>query len=81
MTDDIEVVVKLVGNLRKYGDHRNKMEVEDGTTVEDIIDRLGIPEEENVMVLVNEKQKYTKYELRDGDVVDLLRPVSGEEGT
>lgn len=77
MSGEIGIVVKLVGNLRKYGDHRNELSVERGTTVQDILDRFGIPKDENVMVLVNERQKYTKYELEDGDIVDLLRPVSG----
>ncbi|MFP4115588.1 MAG: MoaD/ThiS family protein [Candidatus Aenigmatarchaeota archaeon] len=77
--EKIEVTLKLVGNLRKFGPHEREMEVEKGTTVEQIVNKYDIPPEENIMAVVNEVPKYLHYEVKDGDVVDIVRPVSGEE--
>ncbi|MFB6216321.1 MAG: MoaD/ThiS family protein [Candidatus Aenigmatarchaeota archaeon] len=76
--EEVSVKVKLIGNLRKYGDHVNEMEVERGTRVREIVEDFDIPKDENIMVMVNEEPKYMKYEVEEGDVIDVLRPVSGE---
>lgn len=76
--EKIEVTVKLVANLRKYGDHINEMTVEKGAKIREIVEDFDIPEDENIMVMVNETPKYMKYEVEEGDVIDILRPVPGE---
>lgn len=72
-SERIQVTAKLIGNLRKYGEHQTKIELPQGSTAQDLVNRLGIPEEEEITVMVNEKPKYRHYRLKDGDIVDILR--------
>lgn len=72
----VEVKVRLVGNLRKYGPHEKDIEIEDGKSIGDIVEKLGIPEEEEITVMVNEEPKYMHYRPKEGDVIDLLRNKS-----
>lgn len=71
--DRIEVSVKLVANLRKYGEHRSKVKLPKGNTAYDLLQEFEIPEEEEIAVMVNGQPKYMEYELEDDDSIDFMR--------
>lgn len=55
----------------------DEYDLPEGTTVEDLISRLGLPEFTPEMVLVNGDQVELGRELRDGDAVALSGPIGG----
>lgn len=74
----IEITLNLFVTLAKYqpvssGPYR----LEEGTRVEDLIHRMGIPEEEARLVFVNGKRKERDYVLKDQDRVGIFPPVGG----
>jgi len=75
----IKAKVKLVGNLRKFGPHESTLELPKGSTVKDIVKKFEIPPEENIIVMVNEVPKYLHYQIKDGDIIDVLRADSGKK--
>lgn len=54
-----------------------EVEVADGATLSDLIDRLDVPHEEVKMVFVNGRMRSLDYELEPGDEVGIFPPVGG----
>jgi sulfur carrier protein len=55
-------------------------EVDDGATVGDLLERLGVPEDRLVVELNREvlvPEAYAETELGEGDVLELVRFVGG----
>ncbi len=77
----MKIEVKLVGRLKKYGqdklDEENLLELDDKATVSDLIDLLGIPPEQNKVVLVNGRDVDSNYELSAGDRVSIYNLLAG----
>ena len=73
----MQVKVKLYGDCLKYGPEESIIEVEDNTTVEDVLNKLGIDERAYIIVLVNLKRVWFDYKLSSGDVVSIFSPVGG----
>jgi molybdopterin converting factor small subunit len=75
----IRIDVKLNASLRKY-DHTHSehglvpLELEEGSTVRQVIGELGIPPEEAKMVILNGKGATLDIQLSDGDRVALFPP-------
>lgn len=59
------------------GNTADEYDLPDGTTVEDVIARLGLSEYTPEMVLVNGDVAELGTELRDGDAVALSGPIAG----
>jgi molybdopterin converting factor small subunit len=53
------------------------MEVDGHTRVEDILERLKIPEEIPKIILINGVHGKREQPLKDGDVVSIFPPVAG----
>lgn len=53
------------------------VEVPDGTQVNDLLSRFGVPEKESQMILVNGRDAGPNRVLQDGDVVAVFPTVAG----
>jgi molybdopterin converting factor small subunit len=78
----MEIEVKLFATLRDYlpkGSTRFscKMEIEGGTQVQEILEKLKIPEEFPKIILVNGVHGKKEQTLKEGDVLSVFPPVAG----
>lgn len=78
----MEIEVKLFATLRDYlpkGSSRFscKMEIDDRTTVEDVLSRLNIPEDMPKIILINGTHAKKDQRLKEGDVLSIFPPVAG----
>ncbi len=77
----MEIEVKLVGRLKKYGQDKlneeNIIELEDNSNINDLIEKLEIPPEQNKVVLVNGRDVKKDYELSSGDRVSIYNLLAG----
>ena len=77
----MEIEVKLVGRLKKYGQDKlneeNIIELKDNSTINDVINYLEIPPEQNKVVLVNGRDVKKNYELSSGDRVSIYNLLAG----
>lgn len=77
----MEIEVKLVGRLKKYGQDKlneeNIIELEHNSTVNDVVNYFEIPPEQNKVVLVNGRDVKKDYELSDGDRVSIYNLLAG----
>jgi molybdopterin converting factor small subunit len=78
----LQVEVRLFANLARYlppGARGNTatIEIPDGTTVDELIHRLAIPEELAHLTLVNGRDAQPGDRLAPGDVVSVLPPLEG----
>lgn len=58
------------------GRHARAFELDAGTTVADVIAKLGLPDEPRV-VFVNNRHAADEQELREGDRLAIFPPVAG----
>lgn len=78
----MEVKVKLFATLRDYlpknSDGKSfQLEIDEKTTINQIITQLEIPEEIPKIILVNGLQGSIDQTLKDGDVLSIFPPVAG----
>jgi molybdopterin synthase sulfur carrier subunit len=78
----VEVEVHLFANLADYGPpgrHQGavRVEVPEGASLHDLMERLRIPDELPRLLLVNGREAEPTVRLRPGDVVDVLPPLVG----
>lgn len=78
----MEVKVKLFATLRDYlpknSDGKScQMEIDEKTTIEQIITQLKIPEKIPKIILVNGIQGSIDQTLKDDDVLSIFPPVAG----
>ncbi len=78
----MEIEVKLFATLRDYlpkgsGRFSCKMEIDNTTRVQDILNRLNIPEEIPKILLINGVHAKKDQRLKDGDVLSIFPPVAG----
>ncbi|BAL81016.1 MoaD/ThiS family protein [Caldisericum exile] len=71
------VKVKLYGDYLKYGPEETYINIEDNSTVEDVLNKFGIEERKYIIVLVNLKRAWFDDKLNEGDVVSVFSPVGG----
>jgi molybdopterin synthase sulfur carrier subunit len=78
----MKVVVKLFANFREYlpaGSEKYScaLELAEGTTVGQVLERLKIPESMPLISLVNGIHGKTEDPLHPGDVLSVFPPVAG----
>ena len=78
----MEVKVKLFSTLRDYlpkdSDGKScQIEIDEKTTIEQILTQMNVPEEIPKIILVNGLQGSTDQTLKDGDVLSIFPPVAG----
>jgi len=73
----MEIEVRLFASLRKYTNQENRVRLEDGATVSDSIERLGIPPSEVAIILVDGRHAPQDQRLHDGQTVSLFPAIAG----
>ena len=78
----MEIEVKLFATLRDYlprGSTRFscKMEIDGETKVQDLLEKLKIPEEFPKIILLNGVHAKKEQTLKEGDVLSIFPPVAG----
>jgi len=78
----IEIELRVFGELRSYMEgvaigQSQTLRGDDGSTVKDILSRLGIPETEAKIILVNGRAKKVDDELNEGDRLSIFPAVAG----
>jgi molybdopterin converting factor small subunit len=76
------VTVRLHATLRRQTEQgmqdRLELELEPGATVASVLEKLGITEDdESVMLVVNRRMVITDQPLADGDEIGLMPAISG----
>lgn len=73
----MKVKVKLYGDYLRYGTDENLVEVEENSSVNDLLNKLQISERHYIIVLVNMKRVWFEKKLKDNDTVSIFSPVGG----
>lgn len=78
----IRVNVRLFATLRRfYPDYNPEkgidVKVEEGSTIEKLIQVLQLPENEARVILINGKSKMTTDTIKDGDRINIFTPLGG----
>ena len=75
---EVHAKIAPLGLLKRYiGDRETPILTEEGQTVAEILETLGIPSGLVAIVLINGRQELKNYVLQDGDVVELVPLVGG----
>ena len=73
----MKIEVRLFATFRKGREKKQILELEDGTTITQILEMLDIPKEEVTILLLNGFDGGLDRELKDNDVLSLFPPVGG----
>lgn len=73
----VNVVVKLFANLREDNEKEQTVELKEGSTVLDIVDKLKIPMDNIAIIMINGRRQTANIEVFHNDVVSLFPPVGG----
>ncbi len=75
----MKVIVHVHGGLLRYCSGVSPLELDlpEGTTVAEVMARLGIPSNEVFTTVVNRQFASEDTPLRDGDRLDLVPPIPG----
>ncbi len=77
----MKVTVSLFATLRRLADDRERgrltIDVEPGTRVSNLMERLQVPNDIPVIILVNDVQVQQDYEIREEDSVCIFPPIAG----
>ena len=75
----MKISLGMNGNLRRFLDwgEAKEMEVASGTTVEALMQEMGVPKGEVWLISVNGELKDASHVLAPGDEVRLFEPVTG----
>ena len=69
--------IKLFASLQKFNPEQEEVELDDGTTVLDLIERMGISRSEVAIVLVDGRHAKLEQQLHDGEKLSLFPPIAG----
>jgi sulfur-carrier protein len=73
----VQVKVKLFASLRDNREKEMMMDIVQGSTPKDIIERLNIREEEATIIMINGRGANLDQILEDNDTVSIFPPVGG----
>jgi len=78
----VEIEIKLWGNIAYHspeakGRFSLKKSVDEGKTVQEVVEELRLPKGLNYIITVNGMAIEAEYFLKDGDTVALYAPSSG----
>lgn len=72
------VSLTCYATLRQYQpEHGDRFKIQDGTTISDLLERLGIDSREVKLIFVNNKSASLSTRLTHGDTVGLFPAVGG----
>lgn len=75
--DDVQIKVKLFATLRENREKEMMMDIEQGTTAKEIIDRLNILKEEAAIIMINGRHAKPDQVLEDQDTLSIFPPIGG----
>lgn len=73
----MQVKVKLFATFRDGRFKQKPMEIQDGGTVLDVVEKCNLPLEEVAISMVNGRDVEREHPLKEGDTVSLFPPVGG----
>ena len=83
----MEIELKLFMFFKKFGppdqvDGRSRMQIEPGTRFIDILNKIGMPIEEDKIIVINgishkQGDEVNELEIKDGDIVAIFPPIAG----
>jgi molybdopterin converting factor small subunit len=73
----VQIKVKLFATLRKNREKEMMMDLVQGATPKDILERLNIREEEATIIMINGRGAIPDQVLEDNDTVSIFPPVGG----
>ncbi|MGD8436441.1 MAG: MoaD/ThiS family protein [Syntrophobacterales bacterium] len=73
----MELEIKLFANLRKFNPLLDKIKLDAGTTVLELLEIAGIPPSEVAIVLVDGRHAKLDQPLHDGETVAIFPPIAG----
>jgi molybdopterin converting factor small subunit len=74
----VKVNVKLFASIRKFSVKDNlEINIEEGSSVKDLLSKIGIPEDEPLLVILNEYTRGKETLLQDGDTLCLFPIIAG----
>jgi len=75
----VKVAVRVHGALQRHTDGAGQVELDvaSGTTVAEVMARLGVPEVEVFSVVLNHDISSEEAVLQEADRVDLIPPIGG----
>lgn len=81
----MRVHVKLFATLRRFASDLPpgkalELEIDEGATLQDLVERLAIPDEETRIAFVNGRAQDLDYALQAGDEVGIFPPIGGGSG-
>jgi len=72
------ISLRLFATLAKYmPEDTDRYPIASGTTVRDVVDRLGIREAEARLIFINNKRALLTSVLNDGDRLGIFPPIGG----
>ncbi|MBA7510063.1 hypothetical protein ES705_02037 [subsurface metagenome] len=74
----LKVNVKLFASVRKFSRRDNlEINIEEGSIVKDLLSKIGIPQNEPLLVIVNESTQGKETPLQEGDTLCLFPIIAG----
>ncbi len=74
----LKVNVKLFATVRKFSQKDNlEINIEEGSSVKDLLSQIGIPQDEPLLVIVNEYTQGKETPLQEGDTLCLFPIIAG----
>lgn len=73
----MDIECRLFAGLRNYSDNKSRIEMEDGSHVRDLLDRIGVPPAEVAIILVDGRHATQEQPLHDGEAVSLFPAIAG----
>lgn len=78
----MNIEVRLFANLAELlppgsKNKRAKIDVPEGITIQDLLERLKIPSDITNVIMVNGSHRSKDTKLNEGDVVSIIPPITG----
>lgn len=78
----MKIKLKLFATFREFlpeknDGHSSELELNSGTSVENVIDTLHLPKDIPKIILINGIQKTSEAILQDGDTLSIFPPIAG----
>ena len=73
----IKIEVRYFATLRIDDRKKETLELQEDTSVDSLLEQIGVALEDVAILLVNGIRTSPEYEFKDGDVVSLFPPVGG----
>jgi molybdopterin converting factor small subunit len=76
----MEIEVKGYASMGTYTSHlgrQNRLDIPEGSTIADLFGLLGVPQDLNKVIIVNNRHQTDEYVLAQDDVVAFFPPLEG----